>query len=94
MLRLLKPARLELVLCRKSSHCNEKPTHCNDEQPPHATTRESPHAATETHHSQKKKLKDSALPLQGTLVQSLVRELRSCMSCSQKISKVNLSKHL
>ena len=54
MLQLLKLARLEPVLCSKSSHCSEKPTHCDEEQPLLATARESPHAATNTHHSQKK----------------------------------------
>ena len=29
--RLLKPVRLEPVLHNKRSHCNEKPTHCNEE---------------------------------------------------------------
>ena len=51
--QLLKPTRLEPVLCNKRSHCNEKPVHCNKEQPPLAATRESPRAATKTHHSQK-----------------------------------------
>ena len=29
--QLLKPASLEPVLCNKRSHCNEKPTHHNEE---------------------------------------------------------------
>ena len=29
MPQLLKPVRLEPVLCNKRSHCNEKPAHCN-----------------------------------------------------------------
>ena len=29
--QLLKPMRLEPVLCNKRSHCNEKPAHCNEE---------------------------------------------------------------
>ena len=28
-LQLLEPERLQLVLCNKSSHCNEKPEHCD-----------------------------------------------------------------
>ena len=28
-LQLLEPERLQLVLCNKSSHCNEKPKHCD-----------------------------------------------------------------
>ena len=31
MPQLLKPVRLEPVLCNKRSHCNEKPTHHNKE---------------------------------------------------------------
>ena len=31
MLQLLKPVRLEPVLCTKRSHSNEKPTHCNED---------------------------------------------------------------
>ena len=31
MPQLLKPARLDPVLCNKRSHCNEKPTHHNEE---------------------------------------------------------------
>ena len=53
MPQLLKPACLEPVLCNKRSHCNEKPTHRNEEWPPLAATRESPRAATKTQHSQK-----------------------------------------
>ena len=41
MLQLLKPACLELVLCSKRSHRNEKPVHRNEEQPPLPATRES-----------------------------------------------------
>ena len=33
---------LELVLCNKKSHCNEKPSHCNEEQPSILTAGESP----------------------------------------------------
>ena len=40
VLQLLKPARLEPVLCNKRSHCNEKPAHRNEEWPPLTTTRE------------------------------------------------------
>ena len=29
--KLLKPARLEPVLCNRRSHRNEKPAHCNEE---------------------------------------------------------------
>ena len=42
---------LEPVLYSKSSHCSEKPIHCDEEQPLLTTARESPHAATNTHHS-------------------------------------------
>ena len=31
MPQLLKPMRLEPVLCNKRSHCNEKPAHRNEE---------------------------------------------------------------
>ena len=47
MPQLLKPVRLEPVLCNKRSHHNEKP--------PLTATRESPWAATKTKRSQKKK---------------------------------------
>ena len=57
VLQLLKPARLEPMLCNKRNHRNEKPTHCNEKLPPLTTTRESPRAATKTQHSQKKKKK-------------------------------------
>ena len=52
MPQLPKPAHLEPILHNKRSHCNEKPTHHNEEQPLLATTRESPRAATKTQHSQ------------------------------------------
>ena len=52
MLQLLKPALLEPVLHNKRSHCNEKPTHRNEELAPLAATRESPCAATKIQHSQ------------------------------------------
>ena len=51
--QLLKPARLEPVLCNKRSHCDEKPAHHNEEWPPLAATRESLHSATKTQRSQK-----------------------------------------
>ena len=51
--QLLKPTRLEPVLCNKRGHHNEKPAHRNEEQPPLAATRESPWAATKTQRSQK-----------------------------------------
>ena len=51
--QLLKPTRLEPVLCNKRSHHYEKPAHCNGEWPPLATTRGSPHAVTKTQRSQK-----------------------------------------
>ena len=51
-LQLLKPKCLELVLHNKGSLCNEKPTHCKEEEPLLAATRGSPHTATNTHHSQ------------------------------------------
>ena len=53
MLQLLKPARLEPVL-NKRSHRNEKPAHCNEDWPPLASTRQSLLTATKTQHSQKK----------------------------------------
>ena len=28
---VMKPSCLEPVLCNKISHCNQKPTHCNEE---------------------------------------------------------------
>ena len=31
VLQLLKPMHLEPILCNKTSHCNEKPTHLNEE---------------------------------------------------------------
>ena len=40
--QLLKPVRLEPVLRNKRSHCDEKPSHCNEEKPLLASTRESP----------------------------------------------------
>ena len=40
--QLLKPVCLGPVLCNKRSHCDEKPTHRNEEQPPLAATREKP----------------------------------------------------
>ena len=43
----------EPVLLNKRSHCNEKPTHCNEEKPLLAATRESLHASTKTQGSQK-----------------------------------------
>ena len=52
MPQLLKPMRLEPVLCNKRSHCNEKPTHRNEEKPPLTATRESPSIATKTQCSQ------------------------------------------
>ena len=39
--QLLKPARLEPVLRKKRSHCNEKPVHCKEEQPLLDATKES-----------------------------------------------------
>ena len=51
--QLLKPTRLEPMLCKKGSHRNEKPAHHNEEQPPLSVTRESPHAAMETRRSHK-----------------------------------------
>ena len=39
VLQLLKPALLEPVLRNKRSHCNEKPTHCNEEWLPLAATK-------------------------------------------------------
>ena len=52
--QLLKPVRLEPMLCNKRRHYNEKPAHCNEEEPPLATTRESLHTAMKTQRSQKK----------------------------------------
>ena len=52
-LQLLKPVRLEPVLCNKRSHCNEKPAHRNEEKPPLAATRESQRTAKKTQCSQK-----------------------------------------
>ena len=51
--QLLKPVRLEPVLCNKRSHPNEKPTHGNEEQPPLTSIRESPRTAMKTQRSQK-----------------------------------------
>ena len=53
MPQLLKPVRLEPVLCNKRSHCNEKPTHHSGEKPRLNATKESPCAATKTKRSQK-----------------------------------------
>ena len=39
---------LQAVLCRKRSRCNEKHTHCSQEQPPRATTREKPAHSNKT----------------------------------------------
>ena len=47
-LQLLKPMRLEPVLCNRSTRCNEKLTHHNEEDPPLITARESLHAAMKT----------------------------------------------
>ena len=44
-LHLLKPEHLQLVLCSKISHLNEKPGHRNKEQPLLATARKSLPAA-------------------------------------------------
>ena len=52
MLQLLKPACLELVLCNKRSHRNEKPAHHNEGWPLLAAARGSPCAATKTQRSQ------------------------------------------
>ena len=51
--QLLKPARLEPMLCNGRSHRNERPAHRSKEWPPLAATREGPRAATKTRHSQK-----------------------------------------
>ena len=51
--QLLKPTRLEPVLCNKRSHRNEKHTHCNEEWPPLTAAGGSPRAATNTRQSQK-----------------------------------------
>ena len=51
--QLLKPMHLEPMLHNKRRHCNEKPTHHNEEWPSLAATRESPHATTKTQWSQK-----------------------------------------
>ena len=51
--QLLKPMRLEPVLCNKRSHCNEKSEHCNKEESQFAATKESLSAATETQCNQK-----------------------------------------
>ena len=40
--QLLKPARLDPMLCNKRSHRNEKPAHLNEEYFPLAATTESP----------------------------------------------------
>ena len=42
--QLLKPVRLEPVLCNGRSHCNETPAHHNEEGPQLTATRESPHS--------------------------------------------------
>ena len=47
-LQLLEPLCLEPKLCRRRSHCDEKPEHRSKEWPPLATTRESPRPATKT----------------------------------------------
>ena len=59
MPQLLKPVRLEPVLCNKRSRHNEKPAHRNEEWPLLAATIESPRAATKTQRSPKinKKIK-------------------------------------
>ena len=41
--QLLSLRALEPELCRRRSHRNEKPAHCNQEWPPLAATRQSPH---------------------------------------------------
>ena len=51
--QLWKPACLELVLCSKRSHRNEKSVHRNRECTPLTATRESPCTATKNQHSQK-----------------------------------------
>ena len=43
----------EPELRNKTSHCNEKAKHCDEEQPPVAATRESMCAARKTKHIQK-----------------------------------------
>ena len=50
--QLLKPECLELVLCNKRSHYNEKPVY-HQRIVPARQTRESHHAAMKTQHSQK-----------------------------------------
>ena len=51
--QLLKPARLEPMLCSGKSHHSEGPAHYSKEWPLLATTREGLHAATKTQRSQK-----------------------------------------
>ena len=51
--QLLKPARLEPVLCSERGHHSERPAHRDEEWPPLAATRESPRTETKTQHSQK-----------------------------------------
>ena len=53
VLQLLKPARLEPVLCNGRGHHNEKHVHLGEEWSLLAATRESPHAAARTQRSQK-----------------------------------------
>ena len=53
--QLLKPTRLEPVLCNKRSHHNKKSTHRSEEKPTLNAIRESPRAATKTQHSHKYK---------------------------------------
>ena len=57
MLQLLKPARLEPLLCNKRSHRNEKPAHRDEEQPPLAATREKPTRSNEDPMQREKKKK-------------------------------------
>ena len=45
--QLLKPTHLEPVLRNKRSHCNEKPTHHNEEQTPLSSIREKPTRSNE-----------------------------------------------
>ena len=73
--QLLKPVGLETVLCNKRSHCNEKPTHRNEEQPLLAPTRETPRLAMKTQRSQKKKKKKIIYNPRRKILCKLIKEV-------------------
>ena len=56
-MQILKPIHIQLVLCNKRSHCNEKPAQGNEKKLLIAATRESPSKATKTQRSRELKKK-------------------------------------